>query len=200
VVLGEEGLLQTIVSAAMERMFPESRSGYSLCKGGLFYHALGTARLTHELALSTGKAPPAVAYTSGLLHDIGKTVLDQYVSALAPRFLRPSGTLMEMEKSSFGVDHCEVGARLAVNWGLPNNLAEVIRLHHSPDEATTDADLVALVYLANFVMSQFRTGYDFELLSIHEAVWCLERLEFDPGQFQDLMAHAFSETLPVFVD
>ena len=46
---------------------------------GLFHHAVGTAVIAEKLAVLTQDVDPAVAYTAGLLHDIGKVVLDQFI-------------------------------------------------------------------------------------------------------------------------
>ena len=50
VVLGEKRLLQLIVSASVEGFFNDESNGYSLCKGGLFKHAVGTALISEKLA------------------------------------------------------------------------------------------------------------------------------------------------------
>ena len=97
--------------------------GYSLCKGGLFQHALGVAMVAEGLAKLTGCVSSGVAYTAGLLHDIGKVVLDQYIASATPFFYRRTQVdgigLCRVETDQFGVTHPEVGERLAESWSLP---------------------------------------------------------------------------------
>ncbi len=88
VIIGEKLLLQLLLTASLELFLTDSGQGYSLCKGGLFQHALGTAIVSGELAELTGKASPEIAYTAGLLHDIGIIVLDQFISSVHPFFLQ----------------------------------------------------------------------------------------------------------------
>jgi putative nucleotidyltransferase with HDIG domain len=191
VVLGEKKLLQLVISAAVQSLFPEEARGYSLCKGGMFQHALGTALLAHELAALMGRIAPDTAYTAGLLHDIGKIPLDQYVAGAAPLFYRVGdngmGELREVEREHFGVTHTEVGGLMGDRWALPENLIDVIRNHHQPEDAAVDEELVTLVYLADLIMSRFRVGNEMERLNTDRLVNRLERLGLTPSQLPILI-------------
>ena len=88
VFLGMKLLVKLVISASVENLFTHSSAGYSLCKGGLYHHAIGTAIISEKLANLTGKAKPGLAYTAGLLHDIGKVVLDQHIASAYPLFYR----------------------------------------------------------------------------------------------------------------
>lgn len=187
VILGEKALLKLVISASLELYFADSGQGYSLCKGGLFQHALRTAIVAEELAKFTGKASPDVAYTAGLLHDIGKVVLDQYISSVYPFFYRRTQIdgveLCETENEKIGATHTEVGGLLAENWSLPENLADTIRHHHYPERATVDPDLTHLVYLADLLLSRFVVGQELECLNMDNLSSRLQRLGLLPSQF-----------------
>ena len=130
VILGEKLLLQLVITASLEQFFSDSGDGYSLCKGGLFQHAFGTAMVAEALAQFTGSASSDIAYTAGLLHDIGKVVLDQYIAPIYPFFYRRTQIdemeLCEAEKEKLGITHPAVGGLLAEKWALPQNLTETI--------------------------------------------------------------------------
>ena len=187
VLLGEKKLLQIVVSSALKRFFSDSGKGYSLCKGGLFQHALMVALVAEELARFTGKTSPDIAYTAGLLHDIGKVVLDQYVASAYPFFYRR--TLVEgidlcsTETDLFGVTHPEVGGRLSESWSLPENLIDTIRYHHVPEQATIQPELTHLVYLADLLMSRFRVGHDLERLNTDTLALSLQAVGLSPSEF-----------------
>ena len=187
VLLGEKRLLMYVVSASLETIFSESSQGYSLCKGGIFQHALGTAMLSGELADFTGRSAPDIAYTAGLLHDIGKIPLDQYMTPAAPYFYRAAheeGTeLCKVEKERFNITHPEAGALLGERWALADNLIDTIRHHHSPEGATVDKDLVTLVYLADLLMSRFRVDHEFERLNTEKIDKRLKRVGLNPDHF-----------------
>ena len=103
IILGEQILIQSVITSAVKAYFSQADSrGYSLCKGGMFFHSVGCAVTAEKIASMTGKADPKLAYTSGLLHDIGKVVLDQYISRVCPMFFRGLNSLsptgLEIEK------------------------------------------------------------------------------------------------------
>lgn len=167
IVLGEKKLFQVVLSATVEMLFTSTRTGgYSLCKGGIFHHALGAAMTAHEISVFTGRCEPDIAYTAGLLHDIGKIVLDQYVIVNAPFFYRSVQDkpvdLCTLEKVRFGVDHQEIGAILAEKWELPDILVDSIKNHHRPEFFQVDRELVSIVYLADLLVARFRVGYQLD--------------------------------------
>ena len=86
--LGSRNLVKLIISTSVSNLYGCPDSGYSLCKGGLYHHAVGTAIISEKLANKTAKVKPGLAYTAGLLHDIGKVVLDQYIASVYPLFYR----------------------------------------------------------------------------------------------------------------
>jgi len=167
IMLGEKHLLPLVLSATAEMLFGDMRpGGYSLCKGGVFHHALAAAMTAHEISVFTGRCQPDIAYTAGLLHDIGKIVLDQYVSRSAPFFYRSIENervdLCSLEKDRFGIDHQETGGLLAKKWGLPPVLADCIQYHHGPEKSEVDRELVSIVRLADLLAARFKVGHQLD--------------------------------------
>jgi putative nucleotidyltransferase with HDIG domain len=168
VYIGLQMLVKLVISASVDNYFSHAGSGYSLCKGGLFHHAVGTAIVSEKLAALTGRIKPGLAYTAGLLHDIGKVVLDQYVSSAYPLFYRKlndeDSSFSDTEKAVLGIDHTEIGSNLARKWSFPESLIDVIRYHHRPEDAAQNIELAHTVYLADLIMSRFNTGLEIERL------------------------------------
>jgi putative nucleotidyltransferase with HDIG domain len=191
VIMGEKLLLQMVISASVELFFSGLSHGYSLCKGGLFQHALGTALVAENLAGFTGKVRPEIAYTAGLLHDIGKVALDQYIASVSPYFYRITQVeqkdLCRVEKERLGYSHPEAGGLLADDWDLPENLSDAIRNHHTPDQSEVDPELSHLVFIADFLMSRFRVDQEIEFMDAGNFKARLERLGLTPAQLPALI-------------
>ncbi|MCB2199732.1 HDOD domain-containing protein [bacterium] len=191
VLLGERSFIQMILSASVESFYNDIHDGYSLVKGGLFFHALGTAIVSEKIAAVVKKIDPSIAYTSGLLHDIGKVVLDQFIARRWSIFYRavkdPSVNLLEFERKLMGANHVEIGMRLGKEWALPDELISVIKNHHRPLEADLEPRLVAIVSLADLLMSRFQVGLELERFSTVDLEGVLEVLGIQPDEFQQIV-------------
>jgi HD-like signal output (HDOD) protein len=113
-------------------------------------HTLACGVLAEELALAC-RAHADEAYTSGLMHDIGRLAMvvaypKEYVEAM-----RHASTqcidLIDYERDKFGIDHAEAGRLLAEKWHLPINFCVIAGRHHdNPD--THEVDLLTIIHLA----------------------------------------------------
>jgi putative nucleotidyltransferase with HDIG domain len=188
VFLGQDLLVKLVLTAAVQGYYEQSMMGYALCKGGVYHHSLGCAHIAEMLAKKTETEDPAKAYTAGLLHDIGKVVLDQYVAKAYPLFYRDiteeKESILSVEQRLLGMDHTEVGQLLARQWSLPEALEKVIHYHHEPHRASTYVELSAIVYLSDLLMSRFHTGLEIErvetdALNTHLAAVGLSHEDFE---------------------
>ncbi|WP_319526399.1 HDOD domain-containing protein [uncultured Desulfosarcina sp.] len=192
VFLGQELFLKLVISAAVNSYYSQcGNGGYSLCKGGLYHHAVGTAMIAEKIAAMTGKQAPAVAYTAGLLHDIGKVVLDHYIAGTYPMLYREfqdrQAELIDVENRILSMDHPRTGEMLARQWSLPDGLTEAIRFHHDPEKSNGDRTLTTIVYLADLLMSRFHTGLELERLGTDNLTNHLSRLDLPANRFDSLV-------------
>lgn len=187
VMLGRNLFAKLVISALIDDFFSHCIMGYSLCKGGLFSHSLGTALCAERIAQLTGRVAPSVAYSAGLLHDIGKVVLDQFVASALPLFYRrlqeQENDFLTLEQEIFGTDHAQVGRELARRWSFPASLTDVIALHHQLETPTDSTLLVILIHLADNLMSSFHAGLNLGGQHSTRIGWCLGKLDIPLSDF-----------------
>ena len=191
IYLGTDHVVKLVISVAVQGYFDQSSSGYSLCKGGLYHHALGCALVAEALAVKTGKVESRKAYTAGLLHDIGKVVLDQYVAPAYPLFYRQAmeknENLLSIERRLLGIDHAEAGRMLAQQWSFPESLAHAIRYHHHPGKESPFKSLAIIVYLADLLLSRFSVGFELERIDTSALAAYLESIDLNLDDFDHLV-------------
>jgi HD-like signal output (HDOD) protein len=102
----------------------------------LWRHSLACGLLCEEISgyCSQSVGHDDRAYTAGLLHNIGSLGLFVAHPATYTELLAATSAadLMERERKSFGLDHCEAGAWLAQIWGLPQDIRTITGAHHEP--------------------------------------------------------------------
>lgn len=200
-LLGEDMLIKSIITAAVHNYYSQTGiSGYSLCRGGLFFHAIGVAVMAEKIATKTGRCAAKLAYTAGLLHDIGKVILDQSVADSSPLFFRKlskeTESLLSSEKKIFGITHCETGAVLAKKWNFSDNITEAIQYHHIPETAKENKSLAFIIYLADLILEKFNAGFDLEKMQTQSLEAALDHLGLRmsdlPGLVDLIPIHAFN--------
>jgi putative nucleotidyltransferase with HDIG domain len=166
--LGEKMLVSIAVDTCAPQLH-QPLTGYESGQGDLWAHCLKTAIAARELTeLGAFEIRPNLAFTAGIVHDIGKSVLSQFLFEKLPSIIESVDhgdalDYLDAEKKAVGTDHCIVGGELARHWGLPVDLEMVIRHHHWPADAVEDyRPVVYAVHLGDMLsmMSGTSTGTD----------------------------------------
>ncbi len=99
----------------------------------LWRHNLACAIIAERLA-AVGFIDKDTAYTSGIMHDIGRialaVILPKEYAALLGTHRGTASSIMEGERALFGWDHCEAGRQLIANWKLPSDFDATVAEHH----------------------------------------------------------------------
>lgn len=151
--LGFKRLKGLILGIAAVGPFNQSLKGYRFGAGELWNHSIATAVSAEWIARELRYPDPEEAYTAGLLHDMGKLFLDQYVfsdyTRIVDLMLKYKLTLYMAEEQLLGIDHAKVGGLIAEKWNFPVVLVDAIRYHHTPSFARTNQRLPAIINVAN---------------------------------------------------
>lgn len=152
-LLGAMAIKQLVMTAAVIQTLKREETR-------LLRHSLACAIAMQALAESrTGLTliEPNEAFLFGLVHDVGKLVLSEFLSDYRDNALAESrvhrSPLWQAERATMGADHADIGAYLGESWQLPAKLVDAIRGHHRLDaclRAETRA-LAAMVGVADFM-------------------------------------------------
>ena len=127
----------------------------------LLDHSVATAVAAQLMAKDLGDNDN-LAFTAGLLHDLGKIVL-AFVSndfyKLFQDVESDQSALIEVERKLLGTDHAEIGGRVLHRWNFPAELMSAVEFHHQPSAAQAHQRLAAYVYLGNMVAYLVGHGY-----------------------------------------
>ena len=129
-------------------------------------HSMGCAVFSTAIAQELNYPKPDDAFTAGLMHDIGKVVLDRFFQiemAKVQEVLQQEPMLFhEAEMKVMGIDHPLLGAWLLTNWKIPSTVCAAVRHHHqsfSKREGTDAQDLIVdMVHMADVLCCKLEIG------------------------------------------
>jgi len=152
VVLGFRAVRSMVLAVGMNGVFRVAQ-----CRGfdaqGYLRHCTGVGLVARALATGAGHNPE-LAFTAGLLHDIGQLVLASNFSEAYDQALRYRQQhdipLVVAERDILGLDHAVVGGLLAEAWHFPPMLQDAAAEHHTPAAAVAGS-LANLIHVADSV-------------------------------------------------
>ncbi len=155
--LGFKQIRSLVIGLTASGPLSQRLVGYRLGNHGLWTHSTAVAATSHWLATIFRYPDPEEAYSAGLLHDLGKLVLDQFVMADYEKIMAAMKThdipMWQVEEELYGMDHANVGGHIAEQWDFPAVLADAIRHHHAPHQSQVRQKLTAITNLANGIIS-----------------------------------------------
>lgn len=186
VILGTHTLRNIVLAIGMMCKFPPE-SANNLNLSGLWHHSYCTGVTARLLAKKVG-VDPEKAFTAGLLHDIGKMVLDVYFSAYYSDVItyqkENNCLLAEAESSVLGITHSLVGEKLAACWHLPEDIISSIGGHHDTAGATT-TPMSDIVHISDIVSRSLDYGHPGDNLMPTLSEDSLNRLDLSLNDIRD---------------
>lgn len=165
VILGFNTVKSLAVSAALLDRFPTGGEVHGFHRGKFWEHTIAVAAISRMLAqrMKVPKDEEEVYFISGLLHDLGKVILDQYFperfTEVLDRIRSANLSFIEAERALGGVHHAEIGGLLAAQWEFPPEHIAAIRFHHEPDNRTEHQRIIAAVHFANCLAKTQSLGF-----------------------------------------
>jgi putative nucleotidyltransferase with HDIG domain len=161
-LFGTRRMAELITAMSAGGVLGKAMDGYGLKAGDMWRHSIAVACTAGEIAAAIGADALDSAYMAGLLHDMGKIILDPYVRERKVLFdyyyaNHPQKAVQDAERDILGFDHAVIAAILCENWSLPRSISFGIRHHHQPSSAGGH-QLSHIVHLADCITNQAGMG------------------------------------------
>lgn len=195
-LLGHNMVKSLALSIGVIHSLPSGRRSPNFSDKGLWIHSLAVATLMQELGKRFRKGGIAEHFfIIGLLHDIGKVVLNQYFSELFQEALEEVHNegiagLHIAESRLIGFDHGEIGAILLTRWKFPDVISSSIALHHQKEapEGINGLD-VAMLRVANALPQELGLGQDGNPVPPAISRQDLKVLEIGENEIEEMRAY-----------
>jgi len=188
VMLGFNTIRSLVVTSAARNMYLKGGKSMGLKERLLWEHSMGCGIAARLLVQMRHPQLAEEAFLAGLMHDIGKLVLNQYASDAFDRVVQDvyneGRMFLEVEQELLGFDHTEVGAMLVSKWKLSTQLEEAIRHHHNADAFSVDRPVLCYLDLANNLCKREGVGFielpDLDLMALKST----QVLGFNSGELE----------------
>jgi len=153
VVLGNQIIEEVVTLAGTEGILAGKLAGYGYDSKDLWKHSLAVA--FGSKMLSNPQNPDLVkeAHMAGLIHDVGKIILDSYIvekkEEIDSYMEKEEKAFLDAESQFFGFNHAEIAAEVCKKWNFPDAINLAIRYHHEPGKS----DGNELAYILHMAMA-----------------------------------------------
>jgi putative nucleotidyltransferase with HDIG domain len=206
-ILGTLKLLQLVMAVHTSALLGRRQEGYGLEPGILWKQSVAVALASTLFAERTRPENLGLTFTAGLLHDIGKVLLNDYVveefTQIYELVSQKQMSFDQAEREVLGCSSTEIGARMGEQWKLPESIIRCIRYHRTPGELNPPDVLVDTVYLANNVVMLCGIGLGTDGLCYRADPAIMERYRIKEGDLELIGAQMlmdFKRVEAVFAD
>lgn len=200
VLLGFKTIKGLIYALSLYSSFNEKVGGYKLDKGELWRHSLCAAFVAQMISTKTKKGNSEQAFVAGLMHDIGKTILGEFLGNGSEDFAKHAEEevyFIKIEEEILGISHPEIGAKVCEKWNLPQELLDAVKFHHMPSEFDGDNPLVPIVHIADAVCLVLGLGIGTDGLSYPFDEGALKKIGKDWKFFDDIVKEAHAKIVDI---
>ncbi len=151
--LGNGLIAHKVMSLTVGRLFTVRKTTYCPDPNVLWRHSVQCALAARYLLKHCKgfSATPDLCFTAGLLHDIGKMVInfadEKHRNAIVALMQDSGMDGADAELEVLGADHPQIGAMILEGWGIPPEITTAVRFHHMPD--FEHSGLANLLHVAN---------------------------------------------------
>lgn len=193
--IGTHKVYQIAVANTLKPLMNRDIKGYELASGEFWRHSIAVAVAAEEITRMTVKTG-ADSFTGGLLHDVGKLIVSNYLQENREKFEEKKKNIESFdaaEKELLGVDHAEVGATVLERWNIPEPLIDAVRFHHQPRKAKRNQVTVDQIHVGDAICLSAGIGIGSDELQYQIASDSVERLSLSSEDIQMVMSRTLEK-------
>ncbi len=187
-LLGNQTVRNTILNIAVFEATKDVKESAGLDRNQFWLHSAGVGSAARFVSTKL-KLNREEAFTAGIVHDMGKIILDglytEFYADVLAKVAEGSLSIGAAEKDVIGLDHEQIGHELADSWNLPPELVAAISCHHRPARAEKDSEIAALTHLGNVICRKLGVGSGGDDHIPEVAPFALNRLSVTPEQLEE---------------
>ncbi len=158
-ILGLPSVYNLVTAAAILDRFPDEENSV-INYNNFWLHSMAVGIATKDIMEKANKVSDS-AFLSGLIHDIGKLVLDRYFKEEYLQIVQYQKEhqcpMIDAERAVIAMDNAEIGAMLLESWKLPDEIVSITRNHHKLNTEQY-LDVSCAIHLANILVKGLNIG------------------------------------------
>ncbi|MFV1950817.1 MAG: HDOD domain-containing protein [Nitrospinota bacterium] len=176
-ILGFDTIKNIILTTSILDIFSDKGEKGGFDRDRFWEHAIACGVATKIIAERIGCVVQEESFLSGLVHDIGKVVLDRFLHDDFKKIVKKVNDenilIIDAERSVLGITHAEIGSWLAEEWNMPHSFSHAIAYHHDPLLAKEDTVMVSIVHVSDILCRAIGAGSggDKKIPRINREAW-----------------------------
>jgi HD-like signal output (HDOD) protein len=119
-----------VISMAVMNLFDQKLHNAGFDRIDYWYHCIGCAIIAERIARRNSIVNPDEAFLSGLLHDLGILLMDEFFPSVLSHILyittENTSDFIDEEKAAMGITHIDFSSTLFEHWKIPVNITRGI--------------------------------------------------------------------------
>jgi len=161
VILGFEEVRNISIAACLIKAHQGKKTEF-FDQNEFWLHSLSTAYISKTLSDLKKDMNTEDAFVTGLLHDYGKVILNQFFNDFFTEIIEiayeTNLPIQTVAQKYLNIDHAEIGGIITENWKLPVRLVKAVTLHHNPQQAQQYEYDIHLAHISNCLAHKFGIG------------------------------------------
>lgn len=156
VLIGMDNMKKMVYAVSAEGLLRQDLKSYRFAEKGFWLHSLGVATLSRAIAEAAKNSglKGEEAFVAGLIHDVGKLIIDDFLDTGKGR----RKIDCEEEIEACGLDHSELAGHIMKVWNISDTIQKAVRFHHDPLSGDTPCPEAAVVNMADAISHTWSIG------------------------------------------